>query len=135
VKNAEDSHLIVADLEAKKRTVFIYSPDLNFCFILSTVFQDRYNVVTTTDPGVLDTFTMHHAADLIVVDDDPSETMISLFQEMKKKHGKIPILMLYVYSPKRVDLDREVRRYVDGVLYKPFDVTAITERIEQLLPH
>ena len=38
-----------------KRTILIYSPDLNFCFSLSMLFQDRYSVVTTTNPGMLET--------------------------------------------------------------------------------
>ena len=135
MKYAEKKHATPDDVEERKRTILIYSPDLNFCFSLSTVFQDRYNVVTTTDPEFLDTFTTHYTVDLVVVDSDPSSKMISRFQKMKMSNVNIPILVLYVYSSKGVEMDRAVRRYVDGVLYKPFDVDAITDRIQQLLSH
>ena len=135
MKYAEKKHATPDDVEERKRTILIYSPDLNFCFSLSTVFQDRYNVVTTTDPEFLDTFTTHYTVDLVVVDSDPSSKMISRFQKMKMRNVNIPILVLYVYSSKGVEMDRAVRRYVDGVLYKPFDIDAITDRIQQLLSH
>ena len=130
---AETKQVAAAVLEERKKTILIYSQDLNFCFSLSTVFQDRYNVITTTDPDFLDSFTTHYTADLIVVDSDPSKKMISRFQAMKQRNENIPILVLYVYSPKGVEMDRAIRQHVDAVLYKPFDVDAITERIQQLL--
>jgi DNA-binding NarL/FixJ family response regulator len=117
----------------KKRTILIYSPDLNFCFSLSTVFQDDYRVVATTDTEFLDTFSLHYPVDLFVVDAEPSASTILRLEELKRKNQQTPILVLYVYSPKGVELDRTVRRHVDAVLYKPFDVNAITERIHQLL--
>ncbi len=132
MKYAEKRQATADDLEERKRTILLYSPDLSFCFSLSTVFQDRYNVVTTTDPDFLDSFTTHYTADLVVVDADPSSKMLSRFQEMKKKNVNIPILVLYVYSPRGVEMDRAIRQHVDAVLYKPFDVDAITERIQQL---
>ena len=133
MKYAEENQVATAALEERKKTILLYSPDLNFCFSLSTVFQDRYNVTTTTDPDFLDSFTAHYTADLIVVDSDPSNKMITRFQAMKQRNESIPILVLYVYSPKGVEMDRAIRQHVDAVLYKPFDVDAITERIQQLL--
>ena len=133
MKYAETKQPVPSAIEERKKTILIYSSDLNFCFSLSTVFQDRYKVITTTDPDFLDSFTTHYAADLIVVDTDPSNRMITRFQAMKKRNENIPILVLYVFSPKGVEMDRAVRQHVDAVLYKPFDVDAITERIEQLL--
>jgi DNA-binding NtrC family response regulator len=133
MKFAEAKQAVLSAAQERKKTILIYSPDLNFCFSLSTVFQDRYEVVTTTDPDFLDSFTTHYATDLVVVDADPSNRMITRFQAMKKRNENIPILVLYVYGPKGVEMDRAIRQHVDAVLYKPFDVDAITERIHQLL--
>jgi len=133
MKYAEENQVATAVLEERKKTILLYSPDLNFCFSLSTVFQDRYNVITTTDPDFLDSFTTHYTADLVVVDSDPSNKMITRFQTIKERNESTPILVLYVYSPKGVEMDRAIRQHVDAVLYKPFDVDAITERIQQLL--
>jgi DNA-binding NtrC family response regulator len=117
-----------------KRTVLIYSPDLNFCFSLSMLFQDRYNVVTTTNPGMLETFADHYAADLVIVDAIPSEKMIERLDGLKKQNRKVPVIMLYVYSPKEAALDATIRSHVDSVIYKPFDIADMARRVAELLP-
>jgi hypothetical protein len=39
-----------------------------------------------------------------------------------------------VYSPKDAELDNAIRREVTSVFYKPFDLTAMSKRISELLP-
>jgi DNA-binding response OmpR family regulator len=118
-----------------KRTILIYSPDLNFCFSLSMLFQDRYSVVTTTNPGMLETFADHYAADLVIVDAIPCEKMIERLDGLKRQNTRLPIIMLYVYSAKEAALDGIVRRHVDSVMYKPFDIADMAKRVAELLPH
>lgn len=120
--------------ETGKRTILIYSPDLNFCFSLSMLFQDRYTVVTTTNPGLLENFVEHYAADLVVVDALPTEKMIERLQGLRSRGRRPPILMLYVCGPRDTALDALARRHVDSVMYKPFDVADMARRIAELLP-
>lgn len=122
------------DANEPKRTILIYSPDLNFCFSLSMLFQDRYNVITTTNPGMLETFADHYAADLVIVDAVPSEKMIERLHGIRSAERRIPIIMLYVYSPKEIELDSAIRSHVDSVIYKPFDIADMARRVEELLP-
>lgn len=122
------------DAEEQKRTILIYSPDLNFCFSLSMLFQDRYNVITTTNPGTLGTFVEHYAADLVIVDAVPSEKMIERLDSLKTLNRRLPIIMLYVYSPKEMVLDNAIRRHVDFVMYKPFNIADMAKRVAELLP-
>jgi DNA-binding response OmpR family regulator len=117
-----------------KRTILIYSPDLNFCFSLSMLFQDRYSVVTTTNPGMLETFADHYAADLLIVDAIPSESMIQRLDGLRKQSAKLPVIMLYVYNAKDAALDAAIRRHVDSVIYKPFDIADMAKRVAELLP-
>ena len=125
---------VTQDVDEDKRTILIYSPDLNFCFSLFMLFQDRYNVVTTTNPGMLETFVTNYSAALVIIDATPSQKMIDRLARMKHANMHLPVIMLYVYSQKDVGLDREVRNHVDSVFYKPFDVGAVSKRIEELLP-
>lgn len=124
----------VATVDEGKRTILIYSPDLNFCFSLSMLFQDRYNVITTTNAAMLETFVTHYAANLVIVDAAPTAKMVDLLRHVKGLNKHLPIIMLYVYSPKEASLDREVRSEVDSVFYKPFDLSAMSRRISELLP-
>lgn len=120
-------------VDEKKKTILIYSPDLNFCFSLSMLFQNKFNVITTTNPSTLETFVMHYSANLLIVDASPSEKMRQQLHTLKELNHELPIILLYVYSSKEALLDRDVRKDVDSVFYKPFDLSAVSKRINDLL--
>jgi DNA-binding response OmpR family regulator len=122
-----------SDVDEKKKTIVIYSPDLNFCFSLSMVFQDRCNVITTTNLGMLEKFVGIYSADLVIVDAVPTDTLISRLDELKTCKQQLPIILLYVYSAKDMSIDRVVRTHVDSVFYKPFEISAVSKRIDELL--
>jgi len=122
-----------SDVDEKKKTIVIYSPDLNFCFSLSMVFQDRCNVITTTNLGMLEKFVGIYSADLVIVDAVPTDMLISRLDELKTPKQHLPIILLYVYSAKDVSIDRAVRAHLDSVFYKPFEISAVSKRIDELL--
>jgi DNA-binding response OmpR family regulator len=123
-----------ATMEEGKKTILIFSPDLNFCFSLSMLFQDRYNVITTTNAGMLRSFVSHYSANLLIMDATPSEQILEHLGTLKDLNSHLPIIMLYVFSPKEATLDAQVRQKVDSVFYKPFDLAAVSKRISELLP-
>jgi len=117
----------------QKKTILLYSPDLNFCFSLSMLFQDRFNVITTTNLGMLDKLVADYSADLVLVDAVPSEKLIERLETLRALNNRLPIILLYVYNAKDVNLDRTIREHVDSVFYKPFEILPISKRIEELL--
>jgi DNA-binding response OmpR family regulator len=117
----------------QKKTVVLYSPDLNFCFSLSLLFQDRYDVITTTNLGMLEEFVERHAADLVLMDAVPSEGTLERIERLKRIRCGLPIIMVYVYSSRDFGLDRAVREKIDSVFYKPFEVDTVSSRIDCLL--
>jgi len=124
----------LASVDEGKKTILIYSPDLNFCFSLSMLFQDRYNVVTTTSVALLETFVTHYSANLLIVDASPTEKILERLRTLRQVNHNLPIIMLYVFSIKESTLDQMVRNEVDSVFYKPFDLSAVSRRIDELLP-
>jgi DNA-binding response OmpR family regulator len=116
-----------------KKTIILYSPDLNFCFSLSMLFQDRFNVITTTNLGMLDRLVADYSADLVLVDAVPSQKLIERVEGLRSVSPKLPIILLYVYNSKETNLDRAIREHVDSVFYKPLEVAPISRRIEELL--
>lgn len=116
-----------------KKTILLYSPDLNFCFSLSMLFQDRYNVITTTNLGMLDKLVTDYAANLVLVDAVPSDKLIERLEALRKLNDRLPTILLYVYNARDVELDRAIRAHVDAVFYKPFEIAPISRRIEELL--
>jgi len=120
-------------VEEGKKTILIYSPDLNFCFSLSMLFQDRYNVITTTNIGSLDKFVADYSADLVLIDAVPSEKLLQRVDALKQLKADLPLIMLYVYNGKDVRLDQCLRKQVAAVFYKPFEVAAVSQKIQEIL--
>ncbi len=119
--------------EEKKR-IFIYSPDLNFCFSLSMLFQDRYSVVTTTNPAMIESCDDTHAPHLVIVDAVPSESLLEKIAGLKRRQANIPIISLFVYSERAKELENQLRSHVDALYYKPIDVNDLSSRVAELLP-
>jgi len=124
-----------AGVDCEKKTILIYSPDLNFSFSLSMVFQERYNVVTASNPTMLESCATTYAADIAIVDAVPSEKLIRQIDNLKILRGRLAVIVTYVYNARDVELDNAIRVHVDSVLYKPFEVDAVLVRVEQLLSH
>jgi len=116
-----------------KKTVLIFSPDLNFSFSLSMVLQDRYHVVTTSNSAMIESFASTYAADIAIVDAVPTEMFIRQIDAIKKLRPGLSVIMTYVYDSRDVRLDDCVRSHVDAVLYKPFEADAVLCQVERLL--
>jgi DNA-binding response OmpR family regulator len=69
----------------------------------------------------------------VIVDAVPTDTLISRLDELKTCKQQLPIILLYVYSAKDMSIDRVVRTHVDSVFYKPFEISAVSKRIDELL--
>jgi hypothetical protein len=70
---------------------------------------------------------------LVLVDAVPSEKLIERVVGLRSVSPKLPIILLYVYNSKEMDLDKAIREHVDSVFYKPLEVAPISRRIEELL--
>jgi response regulator RpfG family c-di-GMP phosphodiesterase len=117
-----------------RKTLLIFSPDLNLCFCLSMLFQDRFHVVTSTSLAMIEPLAVEETADVLIVDAPPSERLITQLEGMHQARGQVPVILLYAYHARGVALDRAIRSHVDSVFYKPVEIPAITRRIEDLLP-
>lgn len=117
----------------QKPMILIYSPDMNFCFSLSSFFQDRYDVITTTDPDLLESLAAIRSASLVMIDAEPSRRLIERLRELRRVNDSLPLMMLYVYGPGGGELDRTIRDHVNVVLYKPLNINEISRSIEELI--
>jgi DNA-binding NarL/FixJ family response regulator len=116
-----------------KKTLLIYSPDVNFCSSLSMLFQESYDVVTTTSIGAVNEYAGEHAADLVLIDAVPTEKLIERLDRLKEASPSTAVIMLYVYSAREKTLDATIRNHVNSVFYKPVEMTAVSQRIQELL--
>lgn len=116
-----------------RKTILIVSPDQNFCLSLSMLFGDRYRVLTASGLSVLQEGVEGRGIDLILVDEEPSRRMVDRIDAFRHLNPSLPIIILYVYSPKDVDLDSDLRKAVDSVFYKPFEIVTVSKRVDDLL--
>jgi DNA-binding NarL/FixJ family response regulator len=124
---------VPAGKDIERKTILIFSPDINLCFSLSSLFQDRYHAVTTTNIATFEKLATCFGADLAIVDEVPSECLIGRLESLGAGRPRIPVIMLYVYSAKDVALDRTIRSRVDSVFYKPVEISVVSKRIDELL--
>ena len=115
------------------RTILIFSADTNLCFSLALLFQDRYRVVTTTNISAIEEIAAGSRADLAIVDESPSEILLKRLEKLGDGSATIPVIMLYVYNARDVALDGEFRSRAASVYYKPFEISLLSKRIDELL--
>lgn len=121
------------DMDLQKKTILIYSPDLNFGFSMSMLLQDRFNVVTTTNVASLSELSAESRADLVLLDAIPTGSLVERIDTLKGVRPDLPVILFYVYEQKSAELEKRARAHVDSVFYKPLDVAAVSRRIQELL--
>jgi len=133
VQSKREVRVAEKQVDDGRKTILIVSPDPNFCLSLSMLFGDRYRVLTASGLSVLQEGVEARGVDLILVDEGPSRTMVDRIGSFRHLNPALPLIILYVYSPKDVNLDSELRRTADSVFYKPFENGTVSKRIDDLL--
>jgi|WetSurMetagenome_2_1015567.scaffolds.fasta_scaffold130295_2 response regulator RpfG family c-di-GMP phosphodiesterase len=125
---------MATEVEAQDRkTLLMFSPDTNLCMSFAMLYQDTYSVVTTTDIGALESLACQNAADVLVVDGEPSPELLAALEHMKRARKDLPIILLYVFDPRSGAMDQLLRSYVDTVFYKPFEIQSVSRRIDEIV--
>ena len=90
-------------------------------------------MVTTTNISAIEELALGSGADVAIVDESPSECLLSRLENLRDGSAKIPVIMLYVYNARYMALDRAFRTHVASVYYKPVEVSLLSKRIDELL--
>lgn len=102
------------------------------CVSLLMFLQNRYNITATTDIEVLKKIIHSTDFDLIILDTDPSKKIENICMEIKSKIN-IPVILTYVYRNQLKDLDYTIRKYVNTIFYKPFDLNEVSLKLSALV--
>jgi DNA-binding response OmpR family regulator len=123
-------HRIFNNNEMKK--IVFYSPDFTLNLSLLMYLQSNYSITTTTDIEDLKAITSSFNSDLIILDTPPTIDVETLCRHLKEFNSKTPIILLYVFDNKLKILDENIRKYVNTVFYKPFDLENVTQQLSML---
>ena len=120
------------DLKSQ-RTVMFYSPDVDFCVSMRLLFQDRYNVVTISDPQMVMLAVREFNPYLMIVDSAPTTTMEHRFEQIKRENPHIHIMSFYAPELNKPHNARNSSRWVDAAFSKPIDLAEVTKSMNEML--
>ncbi|MBN1270496.1 MAG: response regulator [Kiritimatiellae bacterium] len=116
-------------------------PKVLQCFE-TTLKRKGYDVHAISDPTAVAEFLQGEQIDLVMLDIRmPKKSGFEIFKELKKKYRHLPVLFVTAY-PKSFAMDQDetmamwTREFADGntdVLYKPFELQTLYDKIEGLI--
>ncbi len=101
-------------------------------FSLLMFLQNIYSVTTTTSLDVLKSITLNSKFDLIILDTEPSAEIEAYLKEVKAKF-QTPFVLTYVYKDKFKQFENEIRKYVNSIFYKPYDLNEVSSTLSTLV--
>ncbi len=116
-----------------KKTILLYSPDMDFCMSFRLLYQDHYHLITTTDPKFLTPSVRVLRPDLFVADTQPTELTWHCLLQLKSFHQCMRIILLYVEPRKVSAMPEYIPSFIDVALHKPLDIAELSSRIDELL--
>ena len=130
---ARDVHGETSECDTATKSIVLYSRDMDFCVSLSMLFQDRYKIVTITDPDMLMTTVKALQPDLLIADAAPTERMRHRFHLMKTGLPTLRIMLFYAAHYGSVGEHDSIRKFVDAAFSKPIDIEEIMRQIREFM--
>ena len=119
----------------ERQSIVLYSPDMDYCMSLRLLFQNRYNMITTTDANMLVTIVNAFQPDLVIIDAIPTQRMRRRVELMKHHNAEMRVMFFTTQRSADHEIHEFIRSFVDAVFSKPVDLVEITERIRELVDH
>jgi DNA-binding response OmpR family regulator len=115
------------------RTIVFCSRDIDFCASIRFLFQDRFRVITITDPNQLLSTVEEFQPNLVIIDSIMSEKMRRRFEMIKRANPNVRIISFYAARLNNKSVDESGMDVVDRAFSKPLDLSEITESIHALI--
>lgn len=119
--------------EKPRRTVLFYSPDVDFCVSIRLLFQDRYQVVTVSDPEMLMVMVREFRPYVMIVDSAPTKTMQQRFEVIKRENPRIRVMSFYAPQFNSGPETRSHFPGVDAAFSKPIDLAEVTKSMGEMM--
>jgi response regulator RpfG family c-di-GMP phosphodiesterase len=95
--------------------------------------QTQYKVVATTDIEVVSSLVCNHSVDLVILDTEPTSDVLSKCEKFKKCSANVPLILTYVFNDRIKESEHEIKKFINEIFYKPFDLNEISSKIPFLL--
>ena len=97
--------------------------------------QTQYKVVATTDIDVVQSLICSRSADLVILDTEPNADIQKKCQKFKECRSEVPLILTYVFNNRIKESEGLIKKFVNEIFYKPFDLNEISSRIPFLIPN
>jgi DNA-binding NtrC family response regulator len=116
------------------KKILIFSTDHDFCRSLTMLFQSKYQVISVTSIEELQIKVTQEQVDLLLTDSTKWDKDIFLVvKNIKSAYPQLFIVLLYVYQYSDSEQEKQFRKYVDAILYKPVDASKMMDIMDDLL--
>jgi DNA-binding response OmpR family regulator len=95
--------------------------------------QDGYCITTTTSIDAVKSFIAKKFFDVIICDIEPSPAVEDLCREIKAVNPLATIILTYVFKNQIKDCETKLRKYVNSIFYKPFDLNELSMKLSALV--
>jgi DNA-binding response OmpR family regulator len=96
--------------------------------------QTQYKVVATTDMEVVSSLVCSGSADLVIMDTEPDVDLLNKCEQFKKCKSEVPLILTYVFNNRVKESEIKIKKFVNEIFYKPFDLNEISSKLPSLLP-
>ena len=114
-----------------KKIVF-YSNDFTLSISLLMYLQSNYNITTTSNIEDIKAICSSFNCDLIIIDAEPTKKVEEICKDIKSKNPSIHIILVYVYDNKFKELELNIKKYINTIFYKPFDLENVSKQLTAL---
>jgi DNA-binding NarL/FixJ family response regulator len=116
-----------------KKTIFLFSPDPDFCTSFALLLQNRFQIVTTTRFEFIHKIANTLRPHIFIADFKTSEKIVEFLVQMKNKTPTLKIILLLDSWINYKTIESTLKKTVDAIYYQPIDLTDINKEIDLLL--
>ena len=114
-------------------SLLLCEPDDGLRESLSMVLKSIYKTYSVSNLDEVLTMLSKLNSDLLILDIDLGRMKnLKLYTEIKKLRPDIKIISLYVFNENAENIDSELRKLSNAVLYKPLDINHFLETVERV---
>jgi len=90
-------------------------------------------VTTTTNLDILNDIVKTSGFDLVILDAEPSKKVEEICKTVKESKTQTPVILTYVYNTRVKESENNIRKYINSIFYKPFDLNEVYSKLAMLV--
>lgn len=118
-----------------KKRILVVDPDEDFCKSVRLYLEESYQVTSRQGLEYIDYTLLLKQTDILVIDADQADrNFSSRLAGIRANHPEIKIVVMYTYFSTNKQDEILLARTADDLIAKPFDVSTLRDKLENLLP-